>query len=194
MKNSMNEIWPIGKYKGQHINTIPKDYIDWIISQPWFREKYPQYVQIIINNHEPPENTPEHNKLVARLLNKDIILKLTDKLLSHKDENYRIEFETKYGWDASIYTNKGTIAIEAKPTIGDDFPVILRTIKHRINRWAEAQLKGHRYNNNDIRYYTHMFYKNVKAVILYEQINASISIDDIKKMFDDILLLDVNKL
>ena len=63
-------IVPIGKYKGQPIEVLQGDpgYAEWLLAQPWFRERYASVFQVIVNNFGEPAETPEHNRLQARFL------------------------------------------------------------------------------------------------------------------------------
>jgi hypothetical protein len=67
---------PFGKYKGQPIEAIRADkgYIDWLLSQDWFRTRYVNLHQTIVNNFGEPTETPEHNRLQARFLDRQFAL------------------------------------------------------------------------------------------------------------------------
>jgi len=199
---------PFGKYKGQPIETLLSDqpYLDWLTSQDWFRQRYQNIYAIIINYPGKPAETPDHNRMQVKFLNRGYQLKLAVLLLgtdlfkwnqSHFDQNIgvllenakrkhikthgasdyltkrlkeplsrldRLElltvgspvFEDK-GTDVSYqlsygYGNFGisgdeefcapeffkalwkcstsiSLRIELKPTVGDDFPAVLRQLK-----------------------------------------------------------------
>lgn len=63
-------IIPFGKYRGQPIEAIAEDrsYVDWLLAQPWFRERYAGLYSVVINNFCEPSDTPEHNAMQARFL------------------------------------------------------------------------------------------------------------------------------
>lgn len=63
-------IIPFGKYRGQPIEAIAEDrsYVDWLLAQPWFRERYAGLHSVVINNFCEPSDTPEHNSMQARFL------------------------------------------------------------------------------------------------------------------------------
>jgi hypothetical protein len=65
-----NSIVPFGKYKGQPIEVMRADsgYLDWLMAQDWFRNRYGGIYQVIVNNFGEPSETPEHNRLQARFL------------------------------------------------------------------------------------------------------------------------------
>jgi hypothetical protein len=62
------EVVPFGKYRGQPLEALAQDrqYVEWLIAQPWFREKYGNVYNVVINNFGEPSETPEHNALQAR--------------------------------------------------------------------------------------------------------------------------------
>lgn len=67
---------PFGKYKGQPMEVMKMDtqYCDWIAQQDWFRERYGNLYQVIINNFTEPTETPEHNKLQTLFLDNKFCL------------------------------------------------------------------------------------------------------------------------
>ncbi|GAA4762858.1 MULTISPECIES: hypothetical protein [Flavobacterium] len=76
---TQNKIIPFGKYKDQPVEILINDpeYRNWLLSQSWFIQKFPELKVIIINNFKEPTNTPEHNKLQAQFLDKEYCLKLS---------------------------------------------------------------------------------------------------------------------
>jgi uncharacterized protein (DUF3820 family) len=55
---------PFGKYKGRSIIELQEtdpDYLQWLVAQDWFREKFITLHQTIINRGGEPSETPEHN-------------------------------------------------------------------------------------------------------------------------------------
>lgn len=73
----MPDIVPFGKYRGQPVEVLAadRDYTDWLMAQPWFRDRYQNIYTIVVNNQQPSE-TPEHNALQVLFL----------------DEAYRLAF------------------------------------------------------------------------------------------------------
>jgi hypothetical protein len=222
------EIISFGKYKGQPAEVLLNDpqYTARLESQGWFRDRYPSLHTLIINSGAEPSETPEHNRLQARLLDRGFCIKLAaivvpDALTSARqkalDERrdrlpyaknvlaaaqrngpciYRngsligiyvsatseegrtelarlqvdvdrctteiawletsgpqtpprdcmaeIEFEVR-GWDAAVilHFHLGDLkdrfteryAVEAKPALGDEYPAVLRQIKHHGHPW-----------------------------------------------------------
>lgn len=77
--NETGRLIPFGKYKGQPLETLANDreYSDWLMQQGWFREKFPQFVQVIVNNFGEPTESPEHNQMQARFLDREWQAKFT---------------------------------------------------------------------------------------------------------------------
>lgn len=71
-------IIPIGKYRGQPIETLLADteYRDWLLAQPWFKEKYLSLYQVIINYGGEPQDSPEHNEMQASFLDDERCLRV----------------------------------------------------------------------------------------------------------------------
>jgi hypothetical protein len=65
-----SEVIPFGKYKGQPVEAMAADqqYIEWLMGQSWFRDKYQNIYTLIVNNFAEPSETPEHNALQAMFL------------------------------------------------------------------------------------------------------------------------------
>lgn len=135
-------IVPFGKYKGQPVEAMAQDkqYVDWLTAQPWFKEKFGNIYTVIINNFQEPSETPTHNALQAKFLNKDLCLALV-KFLNPRyfgdASTLRVQFEHS-GFDVFILGGKeiseheycyASFHLELKPTIGDDYPAILRRMK-----------------------------------------------------------------
>lgn len=68
----MSEMIPFGKYKGQPIEVLEHDpqYADWLAQQGWARDRYPQIVNIIINKFGENEETPDHNAMQAKFMDR----------------------------------------------------------------------------------------------------------------------------
>ena len=132
--NKQKEIIPIGKYKGQPIGVLRSDpdYCDWLLAQDWMQSKYPQLRTIIINNFGEASETPEHNALQARFLDEAIINATTLMVYRREIKSSEVKFEWQNidvfvrvdYW--SMYASD--LAIELKPTMGDDYPSVLRIV------------------------------------------------------------------
>jgi hypothetical protein len=66
----MTEVVNFGKYRGQPIEVLASDrgYCDWLMAQPWFRDRYQNLYTVIINNFQQPAETPDHNALQVLFL------------------------------------------------------------------------------------------------------------------------------
>lgn len=68
----MTDIIPFGKYRGQEIEQVRQRdpaYLQWLVQQAWFSEKFAPIYQLVVNNFAPPsEETPAHNALQVRFL------------------------------------------------------------------------------------------------------------------------------
>ena len=150
---------PIGKHKGKPIEAVLQDtqYIEWLTSQDWFREKYQNTYNIIVNNFGEPSETPEHNEMQGWFLDDEFCKKIIDykpnlidqKNIRNKNVVLTKLFETGRGWDVVLILDEiyeiqidlntyikqkktiKTVFIELKPQIGDDYPSILRQINNR---------------------------------------------------------------
>lgn len=124
-----------GKYKGQPVEAILQDrqYCEWILQQPWFVEKFPQIHTVIINNHGEPAETPEHNQLQAMFVDLEFRRRYLDYVYGIKPrEGSGIEVQFEYcAADVLMFIGDGqwlekSFYVECKPTVGDDYPKILR--------------------------------------------------------------------
>lgn len=134
-------------------------YRDWLMAQPWFGERFPNLRTIVINNFAAPDETPEHNELQARFLNHEWAQKFVTDVHFDGDVAFAAEFHRKrMGADATApwslechevsFEDKGAdvvlvtkmkigsmcvertvLRIECKPTMGDDYPAVLRQMK-----------------------------------------------------------------
>jgi hypothetical protein len=51
-------------------------YVDWLLAQDWFRDRYQGMFTLIVNNFTEPTETPEHNRLQMRFLDDALCAKL----------------------------------------------------------------------------------------------------------------------
>lgn len=68
-----DKLVPFGKYEGQPVTRLVEDsdYANWLLSQPWFRQKYDDLYHIVLNYGAEPQDTPEHNEMQAKFLGDD---------------------------------------------------------------------------------------------------------------------------
>lgn len=91
-----SQIIPFGKYKGQPVEVLVNDrkYTDWLMAQEWFRNDRPELYNIIVNNFGEPSDTPEHNRMQADFMKKEVRRKIVSQLYSHTEniiEKYDIK-------------------------------------------------------------------------------------------------------
>jgi hypothetical protein len=182
-----DEIITFGKHKGKPIGILAadKEYTRWLLAQPWFKTKYQNIYTIVINNFHEPVNTPEHNAMQIKFLDRSYSLKFAhflepdlfhwnsqqinkklldilaksrkrdaekqsniceekfharvvemnkQKLLTISTPNFEgghdVSYFVRYGVDTMSRSLK--IQVEIKPSIGDDFPAVLRQMKNAI--------------------------------------------------------------
>lgn len=83
-KIRMNDkIIPFGRHKGKPIEVLATDkqYMDWLLSQSWFKENHLTLYNVVINNFRENFDTPEHNKIQIKFLKKEQMLKLAFKII-----------------------------------------------------------------------------------------------------------------
>lgn len=138
-------IVPFGKYKGQQVEALANDraYVEWLTAQPWFRDKFTNIYNVVVQNSGEPTETPEHNELQTLFLDDEFCFRFLAHLADwqHRGATLRRQFEYQYrpGYpqidvhlEAETATNYYRVDIEIKPRIGDDYPAVLRQM--RANR------------------------------------------------------------
>lgn len=80
--NATEMIIPFGKYKGEDITKLFADqqYLKWCQDQPWFKEKYSNIYNIVVNQTIVKggvgDKTPEHNRIQNLFLDTEVCVKL----------------------------------------------------------------------------------------------------------------------
>lgn len=101
------EVLKFGQFKGQPVEVLADhpDYVEWLLQQPWFKQKYQAQYNIIINNFAVPNDTPEHNKLQAKFLSRPLIERLARHFFEWPNNGLvtisQPKFETE-GWDVFV--------------------------------------------------------------------------------------------
>jgi hypothetical protein len=82
------DLVPLGKYKGQPLAALAGDpeYLRWLLAQSWFPERYPKHYTLIVNNFVEAIDTPEHNRLQARFLDPELLLRVAESIGLRPDE------------------------------------------------------------------------------------------------------------
>jgi hypothetical protein len=125
-----------------------KPYCEWFAAQAWASEKHPEIVRFIQEGEQGGNETPEHNRIQAMFLELDVrnaLIKICggnpEKWIYHK-----VDFENS-GIDVLIHPQFSEpfsgrfFAIEVKPHVSDDYPVVIRQVrskqrKNDAGRWV----------------------------------------------------------
>lgn len=161
----MSKVIPFGKYKGQPLEVLiqDKNYTDWILSQEGIKNKYPEIVNVIINNFQEPSETPEHNAMQVKFLRKNFPVALyslftgIEPSFVSKHVCFQVPVFEEEGIDVYFYCHpkeddfykesglykeridsglkfwERGFKVEIKHTVGDEFPAILRQIRSSKN-------------------------------------------------------------
>lgn len=212
-------IIPFGKYKGKPVEVLASDeeYLNWLMDQSFFRERYLTLYNVVINNFRDPVDTPDHNRIQVRFLQQEYRLKMAFLLnpnlfqynseaineamlsilsgddVAHRNRFLRalqnplrldwtdfglrsrtllglppptfetytdVYFEVSYGisfvYDGASYSrrvdfdkfnhrSRCSYVVEIKPTVGDDFPAILRQMNASMKKSRSAGLNASKY-------------------------------------------------
>lgn len=123
-----NSVIPFGKYKGRLVEEVLTDdpgYLQWLSGQDWFRGKYVNLYQVVINRGAEPEETPEHNALQVLFLEDNFCLKFFHSISRIKRS---IDEGTKELPAILAQINSDISTIESKP----------RNEFHGIKNWRRT--------------------------------------------------------
>jgi uncharacterized protein (DUF3820 family) len=132
-------------------------YLQWLAGQDWFRAKFAVLYQVIINRGGEPQDTPEHNALQVKFLDEAFCWRFLEHLAPGFDFGGAVDCEFECGgvdvvmsvasfrdeipasvrryfhdWEDEFSVpgrQTGILHIELKPTVGDDYPAVLRQMK-----------------------------------------------------------------
>lgn len=141
---------PFGKYKNQPLDLLAADkpYCDWLLAQGWFVQRYPSIHTLIINHFGEPTDTPAHNRLQLRFLDEILRLQAMRAVSPHgvlsflgpvafevqgadvwwRFDEWRI-FDIHNEHRRQWVNSHNSFGIECKPTLGDDYPAVLRYLR-----------------------------------------------------------------
>lgn len=180
-------ILPFGKHKGKTVAellAVDPQYADWVSAQAWVAERFAELHSAIVSRGAGVDDSPEHNAIQGRFLNKafregvfDVLHDRAAEAAEARDHvivrfqeamsrsyNYRptheqmetcrgvlerialgepmklatgaayevkgVDVEFWYRWDiAGENDGYNTIGLEIKPTLGDDYPSVMRQMK-----------------------------------------------------------------
>lgn len=82
----MKDIVKFGKYKDKPIAALAQDkeYVEWLLATPWFKQQHGDLYNIVINNFQTPQDTPEHNKIQIKFLEESYIFKFAFVAIGEK--------------------------------------------------------------------------------------------------------------
>jgi hypothetical protein len=146
------EIVPFGKYRNQPVERLLADrsYCEWLAAQSWFRDLFAPLYDAIVGWGEP-QDSPVHNAMQARYLDHDEALRIVMLWATGRPQIEHVAFEVD-GWDVVIRASGGLplptaggyrlpegygdaiVLVELKPTLGDDYPTVLRQVIKRRER------------------------------------------------------------
>ena len=135
---SEQNVVPFGKHKGKLIEELIADdpsYLEWLSGQDWFRAKYVNLHQIIINRGAAPEETPEHNALQVKFLDDDFCLRFMRHLIPDCEAQALNEFNEARTSNLKLILKK--IEEEEKAPQEDD-DALARQLE-RIEGWDESE-------------------------------------------------------
>lgn len=122
-----------GRYKVKpfEILATDKEYTDWLLSQSWFKDRYINLYNVVINNFREPVDTPEHNKIQIKFLKKEYRLKLAyrvnPKLFDNNSKKINLAMHQIL---ASKERNEGEYFLKAlsNPSQKDEFGLYSRQL------------------------------------------------------------------
>ena len=250
-------LFSFGKYKDKPVELVRQNdpqYLEWLIAQAWFKEKFPRHYTIIINYGAASDHTPAHNAMQALFLDDVMCYKVVaatrpyffnefqcctlegtfatadrkrkewrtfengrahllagaSRIWSDYNEgHHRVlaptaaklvgekvdRFPERQGWDWVLHTNFRcsvcekqisevhvtadprlgarqlylqpiTVGLELKPTLGDDYPEVIRQIQQHGNLGQYSS------------YYAY------RAVVVGRYTGEGVSWDQVRKIFE----------
>ena len=194
-------------HRVDEIRTIDPGYLEWLVAQAWLAEKYREVHAAIAtargSEDSPEHNAMQVRFLDAEFLRKfsdlafpDLrpdrlrIEKRFDRVLIQRGgwktvqiPDYeevipdRVAFEVMGGWDVGVITERGTVYVECKPSVGDDFTGIPRQMKKRCER-TNADSRG----RTDQRYLAN--YLRETILLVDRWFSTNVTPEQIKAVFD----------
>lgn len=134
---------PFGKYSGHPVEVMLRDqrYVDWVTAQPWFRQRFGAIYHLILGQVPGAADTPVHNSIQVKFLDADFCQRFLASFMQPIIFTHELEAEfEKWGFDVVLFfkSQRDPICfVEIKPSIGDDFPVVLRQVQ-KLKRRGNA--------------------------------------------------------
>lgn len=193
-------VLPFGKHKGSTVaELLTKDpqYAEWIVAQGWVAERFAELHAAILSRGATTDDSPEHNAIQVRFLDEAFRAACTFAIkpkpshtsiwsgfsawleTSRAEGKFRtqVEFE-KRGVDVWLYWGagldrhwcRGICMIEIKPTMGDDFPSVMRQMERlQCDTLVLDEYTGRAVSAPQLR---QMFEANGKRLIFVRDIEA----------------------
>ena len=197
------EIIPFGKYKGQPIEVLASDkqYIEWLVQQDWFKQRYQSLNAIIINNFQAQQETPEHNKIQAMFTDDEFLKRLCELILTQQpDLLWKEEFK-KFSNANDFFNdlkNKSIIpycvfeheGVDVKLSISkfiedNTFSMTREPIKIEIKQTI----------GDDYPSVLRQMHANGSTILICENYNGTtVSINQIRKMFEPKKIFFINEI
>ena len=133
------EVIPFGKHKGRslaEVRMVDPDYVTWLTQQDWFADRFKPIYNFFMNVSPPSEATPEHNAMQVKFLDVEIRKYVASQMGLTGEVAKDVLFEE--GADVRFYVENKTVIIELKPSLGDDFPAVLRQMKNQVMRDVQS--------------------------------------------------------
>lgn len=140
---------PFGKHKGRMLVEVMAEdpqYVDWMMQQAWFAEKFkPLYELAKAGLGSGAENTPEHNAMQARFLDPAYCAALVMAGGNAPSWISGALFEDIADVRFLVKGERGLREawIELKPSLGDDYPAVIRQVKAQQQRANKSSVARH---------------------------------------------------
>lgn len=132
----MIDLVPFGKYKGQPIEVLESDpkYAEWMSQQPWLKQSHPSVYNFIINNFQEPSETPEHNAMQSRFLDRGFcfgVLAASKKAINRE-----------WSWWKSATSRYADDCVRFTPTVGATSTIKVSSDQEAITMCCGEVWKG----------------------------------------------------
>lgn len=209
-----------GKYKFLTFHQLVTDqskYVDWLLSQTWFNERYPElyeYVKMVgtfvvnpdpqqphkisdTDDEEQLQMVQTHNQLQIRFTDNEKLLELVKRVLGEEHEyNIRsVTFEHWCGADievvvTQITTNPGTFVNSTTVTNY----TLLFEIKPSVSEdYPEIlrQIRGQLYSHSIFRKQTGAPDENIVQVLVAQRYDGKTVLEDVRRMYGNVKIVFV---
>jgi hypothetical protein len=139
-KEPSDIVIPFGKHKGRTVAEVlatDPQYADWLSLQGWVAERFVELHAAIVTRGAVSDDSPEHNLIQARFLDPLFRVAFLLAASEHYDKTVPlirdragtyVQFEVR-GVDVVLVDEGYVFGIEIKPSLGDDFPSVMRQMR-----------------------------------------------------------------